>query len=446
MNAAENMGLPELAVPFERFRLSCGALLLVSQRTAAPVTAIHVHLRGCEALDPRGKEGVAYLTGALIDQGTRSRTDEEIAEVLETAGGSIVGAASSISAHIAGRDSQVLIDVLCEMLVEPTYPKARFERQRQRVIDRLLVDLDEPRVQGEQLFRKLVYGNHWLGRPPTGTIASLKRVTRADLAAFHRSAWVAARTVIAVCGDVEPEKVRARFEQRLSNWRSGSDIATTPPVLPPVAPRAAAFRAERAQVHVHLGHLGIRRNDPDYVALVVLDHVLGTGPGFTNRISKKLRDEQGLAYSVNAAIHSSAGILPGTFAAYIGTSPQHVATALAGFCSEIRRVQEELVSAEELRVAQEYLVGSFVLSFQRASRRASYLINAERHQLPPDNLARLPREFAAVSAEDLRRVARAHFHPDACCVVAAGPISTAELERAMGAANPGRTIRVPRKS
>jgi zinc protease len=188
-------------------------------------------------------------------------------------------------------------------------------------------------------------------------------------------------------------------------------------------------------VHVFLGHLGIRRNDPDYAALVVLDHVLGTGPGFTNRISKKLRDELGLAYTVNAAIHSTAGILPGTFSAYIGTSPQHVATAIAGFRSEILRVQEELVSPEELRVAQDYLVGSFVLSFQRASRRSNYMISAERHNLPADNLVSLPREFAAVTREDLRRVARAHIHPDVCCVVAAGPIKEAELAKALRPSN-----------
>ncbi len=428
--------LPKLDVPFRRFRLGCGALLLVSPRPGAPVTAAHVHVRGTEALDPRGKEGTAFMTGALLDQGTRSKSDEEIAALLETAGGSIVGGASSVSAHIAGRDTKLLLELLAEMIVEPAYPKKQFERQRQRVLDRLLVERDDPRVQGEQLFRKLVYGNHWLGRPGSGTIPSLRRLTHTDLARFHRETWVASRAIIAVCGDVDPEQVRAQLDKRLAKWKTGVDLETTPPAFPERGTRARVFHAQRAQVHVHLGHLGIRRNDPDYAALVVLDHVLGTGPGFTNRISKKLRDELGLAYTVNAAIHSSAGILPGTFAAYIGTSPQHVATALAGFRSEIKRVQEELVGADELRVAQDYLVGSFVLSFQRASRRANYLISAERHNLPADNLLSLPRDFAAVTREDLRRVARKHLHPDECCVVAAGPITLAELERAL---KPGRS-------
>src|SRR6185295_2026404 len=129
--------VPTLDVPVVRFRLGCGALLLVSPRPGAPVTAAQVHIRGTEGLDPRGREGTAFLTGALLDQGTRSKSDEEIALLLETAGGSISGGASSVSANIAGRDTNLLLELLAEMLVEPTYPKKQFERQRTRVVDRL---------------------------------------------------------------------------------------------------------------------------------------------------------------------------------------------------------------------------------------------------------------------------------------------------------------------
>lgn len=435
---------PDLALtlPVERSRLSCGAQLLVSPRPGAPVTAVQVHVRGSEALDPKGGEGTAYLTGALLDQGTHTRNDEEIAGELETAGGSLAGTTSGVSANIAGARTDLLLELLADMLVQPTYPQRQFDRQRQRLIDRLEIEQDEPRVQGEQLFRKLVYGSHWLGRPATGTPRSLRKITRRDLLAFHREAWVASRALIAICGDVEPRRVRAQLERRLKKWRTGVEFVATPPDFPPMAVRTAVFPSDRAQVHLHLGHLGIRRMHPDYVPLVVLDHVLGTGPGFTNRISKRLRDELGLAYSVHAAIHSSAGILPGTFAAYIGTSPRHLATAIDGFRTEIRRVQQELVGEDELKVAQDYLVGSFVMSFQRASRRAGYMISAERQGLPADNLQRLPREFAAVTREDLRRVARAHLFPDTCCVVAAGPVDAKALARAANAsrARPKRSV------
>src|SRR5262249_55427194 len=194
-----------------------------------------------------------------------------------------------------------------------------------------------------------------------------------------------------------PAEVRRAFEKRLAGWPPGSRFASDPPRLPPIARRSGAFTAERQQVHLYLGHLGIARNDPDYAALVVLDHVLGTGPGFTNRISRKLRDELGIAYAVSANIHATAGLLPGTFTAYLATSPEHVATAARGFVDEIRRVQRDLVEKGELDVAKSYLLGSFPLGFERAARRASYVVSAELHGFPEDHLDRLLGEFSAVT-------------------------------------------------
>jgi len=163
----------------------------------------------------------------------------------------------------------------------------------------------------------------------------------------------------------------------------------------------------------------------------VMDHVLGTGPGFTNRVAMRLRDQLGLAYSVHANIHGTAGVYPGTFTAYIGTSPANVHTAIEGFLREIRRIQDEPVGRDELRTAKDYVVGSFALSFQRAARRAGYMISAERYKLPPDNLVSLPLLFAAVTPDDVQRVARKHLHPDACCVAAAGPIRKGDLKSAL---------------
>jgi zinc protease len=279
------------------------------------------------------------------------------------------------------------------------------------------------------LFRKLVYGDHWLGRAAYGTLESLPRIRPRDLRAFQRTNWVGRRAVIAVCGDLDPEAVRRLLDRLLRRWTPGERVATEPPRLPPLAPRIGTFSAERQQVHLYLGHLGITRSHPDYAPLVVMDHVLGSGPGFTNRIARKLRDELGLAYSVHANIHASAGLLPGMFTAYIGTSPQHVRTAGRGFLEEIRGMQKDLVGPEELEVAKSYLLGSFPLGFERASRRAGYLVSAELHGFPSDHLEKLLLQFAAVSAEDVRRVARAHLFPDASCLAAAGPIRRIDLEK-----------------
>jgi zinc protease len=273
-----------------------------------------------------------------------------------------------------------------------------------------------------------------MGRTAYGTIESVRPIDAKDLRAHHAANWVAKRGSIAVCGDVDPKAVKKELNRLLRGWKAGSELVTTPPKLPPRGVRVQVFPAKRKQVHLYLGHLGIKRDNPDYAPLTVMDHVLGTGPGFTNRISRKLRDELGLAYSVNASIHSSAGLLPGMFTAYIGTSPEHVKTAIQGFIAEIRRIQEEPVAQEELDTAKSYLIGSFPLGFERASRRASYMVSAELFHFPADNLVRLLADFASVTTADVQRVARMHLFPDASCLAASGPVSKVELSKALSAA------------
>lgn len=418
-------------LPVERFTLRCGARLLVSRRPGAPVTALQMHLRGGHSLDERELEGTAYLTGALLDQGTGTRSEEQIAELLETHGATISGEANGVSGAIASRSWKLLLELFADLVMSPQFPADEFRRQKQRLLDRLLLERDEPRVQCERVFKRLVYGDHWLGKAAHGTHDSVARVERKHVREFHRRHWLGSRAIIAVCGDVDPGEIRAHLDRHLSNWKRGEDLPYPAVELPPRAVRFDVFEAAREQVHVYLGHLGIRRADPDYPALVVMDHVLGTGPGFTNRISQKLRDELGLAYSVHANVHGTAGMYPGTFTAYIGTSPENVRTAIQGFLREIRRIQDEPVGAVELAVAVDYVVGSFALSFQRAGRRTSYMIAAERYQLPPDNLERLPQLFSAITPDDVQRVARKHLHPSNCCVAAAGPIRKSVLKTLM---------------
>jgi len=415
------LAVPQL--PVERFQLACGARLLVSPRKGASVCAVQVHVRGGNSLDPAERLGLAHLTGRLLDQGTKKSSEEELAARLENAGGSLAGGATGLSGQVANERWEMLLDTLCECLTSPTYPADKVERQKQRLIDRLRLDQDDPRVQGAQLFRELVYGTHWLGRPEHGEPETVARIARADLVRFHAREWCAQRMLIAFCGDVEPARVKRLFDARLARFPAGRPLGPVNLDFPPRAPRAGAFAAERQQAHVFLGHLGITRSDPDYAALTVMDHVLGTGPGFTNRVARILRDELGLAYTVHASIGSSAGVLPGTFTAYIGTSPKNLTTSLAGFRREILRIQQELVPADELALAKNYLTGSFALGFERAGRRVQTVISAERNNLPDDHLARLLTAIAAVTAADVRAAAQKHLYPRQSCLAVAGPVT-----------------------
>lgn len=419
------MIIPPLGM--ESFVLKCGARLLVSRQPTAPVCAMQVHISGGHSLDPVGKEGTAYLAGSYLTQGTKDYTEEDIANLLEPASGALSGNATGMSGHIAGDQWKLLLRLTSACLKSPTYPKPKIELQKRRILDRLLMERDDPGSQAAWKFRALVYGKHWMGQPEYGNLKSVPGIQRADVIRHHRKNWVAGRCVIAVTGNLDPIQVRNFLNQSLKDWPKGKPLGALDKSFPVRAQRLDFYAAKRQQVHVYLGHLGIERNHADYAALVVMDHILGTGPGFTSRITRKLRDEQGLAYTVHAAIHSSAGVLPGCFTAYIGTNPENLGTAVRGLQKEIRLIQSRLVREPELELAKSYLTGAYALGVERSARRVNAMVAAYRNDLPDDHMQALVDQVAEVTREDVRRVAKQHLHPDQSCLVVAGPVTKKDL-------------------
>jgi len=437
-----------LDIPAIGFDLACGARLIVSPRPGASVTALVVSIDGGARLDPLGQEGLGHFVGSLAVEGTARHTEAELAAILEPLGGSLVGDSSGLSGSVAqgGADGEenwrTLLDLAAEVLAEPTYPRERFERRKAIALDRLRVDEAEPRVQVSRLFNALVYGSgtggtSGIGRPRRGTFASVSTLERDHLVAKHAESWVGARAIVGVCGDVDPEAVRAHLDAALSGWKSGTEAPPIDDRFPPRATRVGVFEAEREQVQVLAGHLGIRRLDPRYPALVVMDHVLGTGAGFTDRISRRLRDEEGLAYSVSATTAASSGRVEGVFQASIATSPDKVDAALAGFVEEMERIRVETVGEEELDLAKRYLSGSYALGFEKSSRRASQVVTAARLGLPEGHVEQLLEDLMAVDAAAVREVAHAVLEPRALSVAAAGPLDEATVRASLDAARAG---------
>jgi zinc protease len=171
-----------------------------------------------------------------------------------------------------------------------------------------------------------------------------------------------------------------------------------------------------------MGHVGIRRDNPDYFKLLVMDYVLGTGPGFTDRLSARLRDREGLGYSVSANITGSAGEQPGTFACYIGTYPKTFAAAKKGFLEELHRIRNEKPPPEEVEDAKKYLLGHLPFQFTTTQRIADQLLTVERYHLGLDYYDKYRKAVAAVTPEDVQDVARRYLDPEHMVLVVVGAV------------------------
>jgi zinc protease len=170
-----------------------------------------------------------------------------------------------------------------------------------------------------------------------------------------------------------------------------------------------------------VGHLGITRRDRDFDAITVLDHILGSGPGFTDRLSAVLRDELGLAYSVNGGMTDTAESEPGVFRVYLGTSPDHARQAELSVIEQIRFMHKGEFSDAEVEQAKQYLQGAWLFDYQGLAQRADRLVELECFGLSLDEPLRWPKRLESITPEDVRRAAAKHLHPDALVRVIYGP-------------------------
>lgn len=401
--------------------LDSGLTLLGVHNPGVPTYACAVSLDVRVGDEPPEQAGLLHLVGECLDEGTRRRDGLELAAAAESLGAMLEGNHRGGVVMCPATSSKAATELLREMVIEAEFPGREVRRVQAEVLTEIKAEEDDPRGVAGRRFRKEVYGQHPLGRPTNGTAKSVAKLRPKDLRAFHEQWFRPAGGYVAASGPDEPEKTLDRLEKAFRSFRGKAKKHPTPPdiELPPTG-RDAHVPMPREQVHVFLGHLGIRRTHPDYYVLSVMDHVLGTGPGFTSRCARRLRDEQGLCYAVSAGITASAGEEPGTFTAYIGTSPEHRQRAIDGFVDEIRRIRSEPPTASELQDVKDYLTGSFVFGFERNSNLAAYAIRARRFGLGFDFLQRYPDIIRAITAEQVREAAERHLHPDRLVVVSAG--------------------------
>ena len=193
----------------------------------------------------------------------------------------------------------------------------------------------------------------------------VEKLTVADAAAFHKRVFVPGNTVVAIVGDFDAKEVAAEIEKLTADWKGDAPGLPVLPVIEKPAKFTEQFieMPDAAQLQFFMGHVGVRRDNPDYYKLLVMDYVLGTGPGFTDRLSARLRDREGLAYTVQANISDSASTEPGAFRCYIGTDPKNYLRVKKEFLEEINRIRDEKPTKEEVEDAKQYLLGSLPFNF-----------------------------------------------------------------------------------
>jgi zinc protease len=395
--------------PIHRALLPNGITLLVKESHAVPVVAMRSVMLGGLVFENRKANGISDFVSNMLTKGTRKRSAKRLAEEIEQIAGSIESHSGrnsfGVEIEVLSRYLDRGIDIMADVLMEPAFDPKEIEKQRNDSLAAIKRREDNLAGFAVDTFTETLYERHPYRYTLLGTPRSVKAFKRKDLRDYYTRIASPENIVIAVVGDVRTQEIVPKFGRALRAFppRPFKRPRTRREPVPG-ARRYKEVHKDKAQAHLMYGFLGTTVMDPDKYALDVMSTVLA---GQGGRLFLELRDRQSLAYTVTSFTFE--GIDPGYVGVYMGTSPEKVRRALAGVRRELAKIRRELVPEEELERAQRNLVGGYEIDLQRVGAQATQLAFSERYGLGIEEYHAYPEKILAVTAEDVRRVARKYL-------------------------------------
>jgi len=391
----------------KRVVLKNGVTLLFVETHALPMVNISVAIKAGAIYDPLEKGGVAGLTAALLDEGTKNRPSKQIAEEIDFIGGRLSASGgedfSSVSLVVLKKDLATGMELLTDILLNPVFPEEELERKKKETIAAIISAKDDPGTVASKAFYKVVFQGHPYGIPVEGDEESVSRITRDDIVNFYQQYYKPNNTIIAVTGDIEYKEAVSLIETSLKRWeKSKLKLPDVPSVNKVVSRDSILIDRNITQSNIVLGHTGISRDNPDYYAVTVMNYILGGG-GFESRMVKEIRDKKGLAYSVYSRFDVNK--YPGAFSVEVQTKNETAMEAIEGIKTELKKIREEQVQDEELKNAKAYLTGSFPLRLDTNAKISNFLVLVEFYNLGLDYINEYVKKIDAVTKDDVLRVA-----------------------------------------
>ncbi|MBF0629608.1 MAG: insulinase family protein [Magnetococcales bacterium] len=404
------------------FQTRGGIRVFLVENHANPMVEINLLTRGGSAFDPKGRDGVAYLTAWMFNEGAGGMDSETFRARLDDRGIQMDGNANrdtlEVNLTTLSEHLEEAVHLLALAVTEPRFDPKDFARGQQECI----ANAKQNREQAEWLaggrLNAMMFAGHPYAHPPTGTEEPLARITLNDVRQFHVKSFRAPQMVLAVAGDVTP----SALESLLERYLGGVDSRPSPHGAIPETPSAKVGEAvhltmESPQTAIQMGRVAMDREDADYYPMLVLNQLLG-GPGLTSRLNQEIREKRGLTYGVHSQF--SPLEMKGPFMVMMNTKTESVAEALGLIREQMRIVVREGVGEEELTDVKRYLVQSFPLNLDTLKKQAATWSLIGYYRRGVDYLRRWPERVEGVRREDVARVARRMLDPDHYFTVTVG--------------------------
>jgi zinc protease len=376
------------------------------QDATVPLVAMEFAMSGGAAQDPADKAGVANMVADLIDEGSGELDSAAFHEHLDRRaielGFSVTRDYFRGSLRMLKENKDEAFDLLRMALTSPHFDSGDVERIRAQLISGLRRETSSPNSLAGRKFLEIAYGDHPYGRPSGGTLESVPNITIADMKDYVARVLTREHLKIAVVGDIDAASLGSLLDRTFGGLPAKSRLAPIPEIKASKPPQREFIALDVPQTVVTFGGPGIKRNDPDFMAAFVVNHILGGGSG--SRLYREVREKRGLAYSISDSLvwmdHSA------LFVGSTGTRADRAGETVEAITREIRRMAEDGPTEQELDEAKSYLKGSRMLSLDTSSKLASAMLQYQLDHLSIDYLERRNAVVDAVTIDDTRKAAR----------------------------------------
>ena len=404
-------------------KLPNGLTILVLEDHRLPLVTARLSILGAGALnDPADVPGLANITATMLKEGTATRSSKQIAEQSDELG-AMIGAQAPWGSETATFTASGLSDnasqwipLASDILLHPSFPESELNKLKQRMKVQLQQQRGTAGFLMQERFNRAVYGDH-PAAVTSPTLQALDKITPAMLAEWHATRYLPENTILGVAGDITPAEVTKLFSE-IPAWKAGAGKAALPTPTKPASGRRIFLvdRPGSVQTDVELGNIAISRLDPDYIPMVVMDRIVGGGA--SSRLFMNLREVHGYTYGAYSGL--VARRYAGPWLAQASMRTDATGGAMTEFMNEINRIRDAAVPEKELEENKHSIIASFALTLERPSELLDYAIALKVYNLPADYWDTYPAKIAAITAEQVQRVARKYIVPDDLQVVAVG--------------------------
>lgn len=418
-------------------RIEANGLPVVQvERHNLPVIMLTLLIKASPRDEDPEKAGVAYLTSKMLTEGTAHGSAAEFSEAVEFLGASLNASTgndfTTISLSVLKKDADKGFELLSDLLLHPAFHEAELARKKELIKGSLRQREEDPAFVAEKAFIKGVFGDHPYGRLVEGSVETIDRIGREDVANFYREHYLPANAVLSVVGDLTPRELDALVQKYFAEWKGASPRIRAAETANPGRNAAAnaggvkviTIDKDITQANISLGHKGIARANPDYYTVSVMNYILGGG-GFASRMMRVIRDEMGLTYGISSSFVGNKE--PGQFETEVQTKNESSGIVVKEILKQIRKMQAEPVTDRELSDAKAFLTGSFPRRLETSRKVADFLAAVEFYGLGDDYIGKYPGYINSVTKEDVLRAAKKYIDPDNFVLVVVGNMKTVRL-------------------